>query len=266
MNASLNDPELAEEIRKALDPAISVREDGGYAAFFPGDLEGFDRVRRICLEVFRKGQADLHDKGRKSYLRPMLEQLHIDQNPELVEYALNPKLLAAAGQYLGCAPALRSIQYLYTPQNQTEDGSQMLHFDHIDGRQLKLFVYLTDIDADTGPFVFIPADDSDRVLRSTGLTWDEAHTRRFEDHEVEAIVPKNRMIMLTGPAGAGGMVDTTRCLHFGGRARRGERHMMIIQYTRPGAALDTPAAVQPRHAHPERLSLLQRRAVALEFA
>lgn len=266
MKGYLEESGLTKEIQDALDPAISVREDMGYAALFPGDLEGFNRVRQICSEVFRKRQADPGTKGRKAYLRPMFDQVDIDENSELVEYALNPKLLAAAAEYLGGPPALRSIQYLYTPQNQTEDGSQMLHFDHVNGRQLKLFVYLTDIEADMGPFVFIPADDSKRVLESTGLTWNEAHTRRFEDEEVEAIVPKNRMITLTGPAGAGGMVDTTRCLHFGGRARRGERHMMIIQYTRPGDAMDTSVPVQPRHSHPERLSPLQRRALVLEFA
>lgn len=251
---------LNAEIQSSLDPHVRVQEDLGYAALIPGDLDGFGDAQRICAGIFRARQS-AEAGSKKAYLRPMFDQSDIDANPELVAYALNPKLLAAAALYLGAPASLRSVQYFYTPQNQTEAGSQMLHFDHIGKKQLKLFVYLAEVEDDTGPFVFVPANASDRVLRAMSLTWEEAHMRRFEDDEVEAIVPLHEMVRLTGPAGSGGMVDTTRCLHYGGRARRGERHMMIIQYTRPGDAMDVPVKVHPRFADPDRLSPLQRSAL-----
>ncbi len=250
---------LDTEIQSSLDPNLRVQEELGYAALVPGELDGFGDVQRICGEIFKAGEKA--QPAKKAYLRPMLDQADIDANPGLVAYALNPKLLAAASDYFGEPASLRSVQYFYTPQNQTEAGSQMLHFDHIGERQLKLFVYLAEVEDDTGPFVFVPANASDRVLRAMKLSWEEAHKRRFEDDEVEAIVPLGEMVRLTGPAGSGGMVDTTRCLHYGGRARRGERHMMIIQYTRPGDAMDVPVKVHPRMADQSTLSPLQRSAI-----
>jgi hypothetical protein len=254
-------PGLEAEIDSALDPAVRVDEARGCATFTPGDLSGFDRVREICAGIFALRESEATDASKKKYLRPMLDQRDIDGNPDLIGFALNPKLLAAASLYFGAPASLRSVQYYYTPQNTTEAGSQMLHFDHIGERQLKLFIYLAEVEDDTGPFVFIPADASSRVLDSLGLTWDEAHVRRFEDDEVAAIVPAGEMVTLKGPAGAGGMVDTTRCLHYGGRARRGERHMLIIQYTRPGDAMDVPIKVHPRYGRPSDLTALQQRAL-----
>jgi hypothetical protein len=262
MSEGLLSRDLAEEIEAAFDPGLAVREELGYAAVFPGDLPGFAALRDTCMAIFRDRQDAAQQRGKKAYLRPILERQDLEAHPEIVGYALNSSLLAAAARYLGVPPSLRSVQFFYTPQNESEIGSQMFHFDHIGERQLKMFVYLTPVSEDTGPFVFAPANLSAKVLERTGEALAEAHLRRFSDEEVAAVVDASELVMLTGPAGAGGLVDTTRCLHYGGRARSGERHMMIIQYARPGDIV-AQAPVPPVYPHPERLSALQRAALDL---
>jgi hypothetical protein len=56
------------------------------------------------------------------------------------------------------------------------------------------------------------------------------------------------------------VVDTTRCLHYGGRARRGDRAMMIIQYVRPGARGES-ANLRPAMSDLSGLDSLQRAAL-----
>jgi hypothetical protein len=254
-------PDLAGEIQSHRDPRMVVNDRLGYLDLVPGEIDGFEAMRASCLAILAERRAGLDARGsKKAYLRPLLEANDFLEHPEIVEYCLDPKLLATAADYLGEPAVLRTVQLFLTPANETESGSQRWHYDHIPPRQLKLFVYLTPVAEDNGPFTFVPAEISEAFMASRGTTWDEANRKTYTDEEVSTSCGTTAIRRLLGPAGAGGMVDTTRCLHYGGRARRGERTMMIIQYTRRGAPKDGPS-VPPRVPHPDRLSHLQRAAL-----
>jgi hypothetical protein len=60
------------------------------------------------------------------------------------------------------------------------------------------------------------------------------------DERIEALVGWDSVVKLTGPAGTVGLVDTTRCLHFGGRPRKpGKpvRDQLVFQYLLPTSLL-----------------------------
>ncbi len=128
-------------------------------------------------------------------------------------------------------------------------GSQKAHFDHIGDRQLKLFVYLCDVDMRNGPFCFLPADASaafkDRPIGKGG---------RFDDDD---LIEAGEVVAVTGAIGAAVIVDTTRCLHFGGRSREAERLMLVVQYVRAGDDLALDNVCRP--VAPQGLSLSARR-------
>jgi hypothetical protein len=251
--------DLAAEIESVLDDSLRVDERLGCANLFPGSLDGFEELRSTCMRLFEERRDEL-GASKKAYLKPVLHEKDLQEHAEIVDYALNPKLLGAAKRYLGVLPRLRYVQFLWTPMNETAAGSQLFHFDHMPGRQLKLFAYLTEIREENGPFVFIPADASERIVAALGVPFEDAHRRRYPDEEIEALSKASERVTLTGPPGAGGLVDTTRCLHYGGRAREGERHMLMIQYTRPDADLEG-VPLRPSHPHVDTLSLQQRAAL-----
>jgi len=100
----------------------------------------------------------------------------------------------------------------------------------------KVFVQLTDVDDDCGPFHALPAHLSRDVLHAVGYSG----VTFLTDERVAEHVGWDRVVKLTGPAGTVGFVDTTRCLHFGGRPRkagRPVRDQLVFQYLLPTSLL-----------------------------
>lgn len=248
-----------EKVAPARDlSGIAVGESSGYAKMRPGDIGGFDELRSACLALFELRREEALTSGKKGYLRPVLREQDFLAHPEIALYALNDMLLRGAADYLDAPPALRSVQLFWTAPNETTQGSQMFHFDHDGRRQLKLFAYLNDVGDAEGPFSFLPADASERVKSDI-----EGRGGRYTDEAVFAACDANDLIVLQGPAGAGGLVDTTRCLHFGGRARGGERLLVIVQYVRSDDDFDATGALRPTFADAAALSSFQRSALRM---
>jgi hypothetical protein len=209
--------------------ALAVDEQRGYARFDGGRLPGFVEVAALARGLRKTQELG----GKKSYLRPLLTAADLARAPSVASLSLDEAVLAAAEAYLHEAPVLRSVQIFHTPVNDTAAGSQKAHFDHIGERQLKMFVYLNDVGAEDGPFCFCSAQAS-----AAYKTRQPRKGGRFDDVELPA--GGEEVETLAGPAGTAILIDTTRCLHFGGRARRGERIMLVAQYVRPDddAAMD----------------------------
>jgi hypothetical protein len=256
-------PEIDSEIVRHRDPRMHVDERLGYLDLIPGEIGGFDAMRETCLGLLEARRSEVTARrSKKDYLRPVLQADDFLRHPEIVTYCLDPKLLAAAADYLGEPPVLRSVQLYWTSENETEIGSQRWHYDHIPPRQLKLFVYLVPVSEDTGPFTFLPANVSEQFMVGMGKSWEEANRKTYADEEIVARCGMTAIRRLVGPAGAGGLVDTTRCLHYGGRTQRGERLVMIIQYTLPGSPGDA-GLTRPSVSHADRLTGLQRSALRM---
>ena len=133
------------------------------------------------------------------------------------------KLLAAAASYLGEVPVLASMQIYCTTNRQTNDGNSLFHFDK-DKRTVKFWMAINDIDDETGPFTFFPAEESAHIRKAV------SYFGRLDDEAVYAVEPKSRQIEFKGPAGSMLLVDTCRCVHFGSRTRKGPRIMLLIEY------------------------------------
>ena len=75
----------------------------------------------------------------------------------LLRLALDEKLLEIVSLYLGMWPRLQSIAaWLNFPSPDQAKHSQLWHRDPEDIKLLKVFIYLDDVDANRGPFSYIP--------------------------------------------------------------------------------------------------------------
>jgi hypothetical protein len=120
---------------------------------------------------------------------------------------------------LWCTPASENLEKLKGSQMFHRDGKRWLL------RRAKFLVNMDDVDADCGPFTFLPADVSQRVSESIGSMKDQA---RVADDIVYRIAKPSDNVSLIGPAGTGAVVDSSRCFHYGARVKRGER--LILQF------------------------------------
>jgi hypothetical protein len=236
---------VASRAAKALDPA------GGFAVI-PFDQDpGFAPVLATCRRLFDAKRVESRPEGfdawpaerqakflsrKQSFFRYLLTDDDLRQNPDLVEFALGDLTLGAATEYLGMVPYLSHVDLVYSlPRPGTDNiDSQLFHLDPEGLTQVKFFIPIFDVGEAQGPFSFLPADTSARVLRDV-VKWRKRHgvapSRRYADEEVAAVGGHGDLVTVQGPAGTAIAIDTSRCLHLGSRVQPGTfRLMLYLQY------------------------------------
>ncbi len=153
-----------------------------------------------------------------------------------VQWAWSPEVLCPVIRYFGMLPVLADI--VITRATATElltETSHMYHADPDDITQMKVFLHLTDVVAEGGPFHALPANLSAVVGESL------AYPRgRIMDEDVEKVVGRGRTVASVGPPGTVTFCDTTRCYHFGGRPGRAGgpiRELLIARFILPTSTL-----------------------------
>jgi hypothetical protein len=235
----------------AIDPAK------GYSLLSPDAIDGFSEVLVSCRQLFalKKAEIDAQLTGfdgwtpeqqqkfasrKLSFLRYLLNDDDLRRHPELVRFALSDAMLGAATRYLGMIPHLSRIDLMYSLPRTTAGKnieSQLFHLDHEGLTQVKHFIHVFDVGEHEGPFTFIPADATSRIVRDVRAlrrrrnTGQDIELRRYSDEEIAAVGGTGDVITVTGPVGAGVAVDTSRCLHLGSRVDPGSfRVCLYTQY------------------------------------
>jgi hypothetical protein len=233
----------------AIDP------EKGYSLLSPDAHGDFSRVLASCRQIFaaRKAEIDAELTGfdgwtpeeqqkfatrKQSFLRYLLNDDDLVRHPELADFALSDAMLGAATRYLGMVPHLARIDLMYSlPRAGKNIESQLFHLDHEGLTQIKHFIHLFDVGEHEGPFTFIPADATTRIVRDVRAlrrrqkSGQDIELRRYSDDEIAAVGGAGDIITVTGPVGAGVAVDTSRCLHLGSRVDPGSfRLCLYMQY------------------------------------
>lgn len=233
--------------------AIDPRK--GYSLLSPDALGDLSQVLASCRQLFATRKADIDAQltgfdgwtpeeqlkfstRKQSFLRYLLNDDDLRRHPELVDFALSDPMLGAATRYLGMIPHLSRIDLMYSlPRPGRNIESQLFHLDHEGLTQIKHFIHVFDVGGHEGPFTFIPADATSRIVRDVRTlrrrqkSGQDVEVRRYSDEEIAAVGGTDDIIAVTGPVGAGVAVDTSRCLHLGSRVDPGSfRLCLYTQY------------------------------------
>lgn len=147
-------------------------------------------------------------------------------------YGTDPGVLKIVSDYLGVYPVLLRINLLLSANDRLqENSSQFPHLDPEDFQQMKIFLYVNDVDEDTGPFQVMRADASDRVQIKYNYRFG-----RLSDDQLYDVAAKDDLIVCTGEAGTANFADTSRGFHFGSRPSPKPRKLIMYQYVTPFAA------------------------------
>ena len=101
----------------------------------------------------------------------------LEEHPALVDFALSDEIVGAATRYLGQLPVLRRVGLLLSSGVAERKDSMLLHKDPGDLSQVKIFMNINNIGDSNGPFTFLPADASARVVR--GLSHKDGRLSRL---------------------------------------------------------------------------------------
>jgi hypothetical protein len=248
--------------RRAAAPCVArftgtvIDPDRGYGLLSLDPGSDLAPVLAACRRLFEIKQRPIEERlagfdtwgpekqqryrsGKQSFLRYLLDDDDLRRHPELVDFSLSEALLCPATRYLGMVPLLTRLDLMYSLPRGADGNieSQLFHLDHEGLTQVKSFVHVYDVGAAEGPFTFIPADASARIVRDIRrLRRERGHAadveaRRYLDAEVEAVGGRDAVVTIEGPAGAGVAVDTSRCLHLGSRVMPGAfRLCLYVQY------------------------------------
>jgi hypothetical protein len=109
-------------------------------------------------------------------------------------------------------------------------ASQQWHRDPEDEHVVKVFVYFTEVDEEAGPFEYVRGSSAGGRYADL-WPWADGH-RYVEAEELEAAVPPEDRLTVTGPAGTAIVCDTGG-FHRGGFAQSRPRVLSTSTYLLP---------------------------------
>ena len=142
--------------------------------------------------------------------------------PHVLSLINNGTVLGIASAYLGCCPTISSIylQWSFPERDQAADV-QCFHRDPDDWRFLKLFMYLTEVDEESGPHEFVIGSH-----RSSGRIF----SKPYSEEEVERAYGRDHIIKITGPKGTT-FIEDTWGIHRGRVPVARPRLLLQVQYS-----------------------------------
>jgi len=164
------------------------------------------------------------------------------ENP-FVQFILHEKITSLASAYMEMYArlhGLRAMKTVVVNSRSVPTQSQLWHRDPDDKKLCKVFIYLNDVDEETGPFCYIAESQYGGKLNSLfpQLRPYSPGSGRIVDQEVEEAVPPENIKVCTGRAGTMIFADTAG-LHKGGYSTKHSRSMALgafmswVPFTRP---------------------------------
>jgi hypothetical protein len=162
----------------------------------------------------------------------------------------DPSLLRLAELYLGAPPIIDYpamwwlTSYSKIPD---EEAAQMFHFDLERIRWIKIFIYLTDVNEENGPHVFIEGTHKSGVIPWSLL---KKGYVRLSDDLVKAEMPHFKWKEFIADKGTIFAEDTIG-LHKGGSVKSGSRLLLQFQFCNSLFANNLPRIPMPKDPIPE---------------
>ncbi len=163
--------------------------------------------------------------------------------PELVEIANNSEILKVVQDFLGATPTISNVNMWWSiPGKEQAEQAQLFHRDVDDFKFCKLFIYLTDVDMNTGPHVYVEGSSSSEKLRKI---------RRYTDEEISDVFGKDAIKYFTAPKGSAFLVDTYG-FHKGFLPKDKKRLLFQVQYSLNPIGIESyePVDIGAHEYHP----------------
>ena len=157
------------------------------------------------------------------------------ESPEF-KFVTNKYLIEIVSRYLNCVPLLTNLSLWYSPNDKVfENSSQEYHLDHEDYKQVKGFLFINEIDLQSGPLNIINLKQSTNIQNLINYKMTKSN-KRVNDHIIQDLKKKNVNIdenIITGKPGDLLLCDTSSCFHFGSRLGNKSRIILAFQYITP---------------------------------
>jgi hypothetical protein len=201
------------------------------------DASGFIEQTEAGLAQEREGgdSALKRRVGKEFLVRKYSWGASVAASDPWLRLAINPRLLDVANAYLEMWSKLEYVDVWYTPPASGEDerkSSQRWHRDFNDRHLLKAFVYLVDVDEDTGPFEYVPRSAPGGELEQLWPWRPLGENYPPDDEFAEGV--NGRSVTFTAPKGTIIFCNTAG-FHRGGFARSKPRALATFTWDSPAS-------------------------------
>jgi hypothetical protein len=204
-----------------------------------GDAATF--TREVEHRLKENSESGARTKARKGGAGGFIQRRYekgVELGPEdpWLQTAISPRLLDVVNAYLGLWAKLTYCDQWYTvpvPEGASRTASQNWHRDHADKHLVKVFVYLSDVDSDAGPFEYLPGSTGDGPYASL-WPWAPGEDHYPPMDEFQERIPPSAIRTLTGPAGTMILCNTSG-FHRGGFSKASPRILWRYNYTSPAS-------------------------------
>ncbi|MCB0704430.1 MAG: hypothetical protein KDC34_03935 [Saprospiraceae bacterium] len=225
----------------------TARDLQGKAAYNVADEDGFlivpkpaypelDGMIKKAQEIVANNDLEaLRRNSKDQLLTGLLKKEWLDYDSPFVQFVLREEIASSVANYLGMMPVITKIDVWYSKASPELSNSQLHHCDFESIRQLKLFVYASDVTEDNGPLVVMKASDSEKVRNQIHYRYGQ----KIKDEVIDPIVPPSQQLKALGGPGTMIFGDTSRCFHYGSRVNDDQQSRIVIlyQFLRPQSFL-----------------------------
>ena len=225
-----NQPILNETEKRILE---DLKRDGIATAHIEELFSGQNLLLKLQEYTKPLLSQPRSERAKSSFLHYLWERRSAEltwENPFL-PFALSKPVISVANSYFGMFTKFYYFMHALTipvPAGSPEDTSQRWHRDPEDKKTCKMFLYLTDVNEEAGPFIYIKGSHY-------GGKWGKLFPCQLpkggyiSPDEVSKIIPDSDIKVCTGKAGTIIFCDTAG-MHKGGYATKKERIMFTTGY------------------------------------
>ena len=173
-------------------------------------------------------------EGKEFVVRKYAYEVHLGLDDPWLRLGLEKRMLDVANTYLGMWTKLEYVDVWYTPPIESGDrrSSQRWHRDFNDRHLLKAFLYLTDVEADAGPFEYVPRSAPGSELDHL-WPWRPLGDNYPPEEDLEAKIA-GRSVSFVAPKGTLIFCNTSG-FHRGGFAVGKPRVLATVTYSSPAS-------------------------------
>jgi hypothetical protein len=145
----------------------------------------FETMHGNCIG--EDGMAKLEKFSEATGVRLQFETETMLSNPEIREIVSNPYFQEISAGYFGSVPIFCGVNAWWSlPKTnastvELDRAAQLFHFDHDYPAFLKFFIYLTDVDKNSGPFTYVKQTHRNKVVWEDGRVTDERINATYGD-------------------------------------------------------------------------------------
>ena len=197
-------------------------------------------IKKLEHQIEYIEATDPTQKKNSTYSIEFFEFLPDDVKEEIVNFAISEKNLVTATKYLKVLPVIKKlIVYLNVPKNFEERAAQLWHKDDFGYKSLDIFLAVSDVNKNNGPFYFLKTKNKlgvfykikDVIQNAQPGERNKVALSTFSDHYKE-----NEVGALIGKSGTGLLIDSFTKYHRGGFCISENRIMLRISYQTPDSA------------------------------